>query len=105
MDAPKFKDYILTLVFLKRLSDVFDDEIAHRAEEFGNKKTVLKRAKKDYKLIWSHISAPAPRAEVARKTPGLVDLSYAENGRKDARNYLPVAAIALNALTVISGKS
>lgn len=26
--APKFKDYILPLVFLKRLSDVFEDEVA-----------------------------------------------------------------------------
>jgi type I restriction enzyme M protein len=26
VDAPKFKDYILPLVFLKRLSDVFEDE-------------------------------------------------------------------------------
>ena len=32
MDAPKFKDYILPLVFLKRLSDVFEDERA-RAEQ------------------------------------------------------------------------
>src|SRR5208282_1624728 len=24
-DAPKFKDYILPLIFIKRLSDVFDD--------------------------------------------------------------------------------
>lgn len=28
VDAPKFKDYILPLIFLKRLSDVFDDELA-----------------------------------------------------------------------------
>ncbi len=34
LDAPKFKDYILPLIFLKRLSDVFDDEIAHLAHEF-----------------------------------------------------------------------
>ena len=27
-DAPKFKDFILPLVFFKRLSDVFDDEFA-----------------------------------------------------------------------------
>src|SRR2546425_5705419 len=27
VDAPKFKDYIMPLVFVKRLSDVFDDEI------------------------------------------------------------------------------
>ena len=28
MDAPKFKDFILPLIFYKRLSDVFDDEFA-----------------------------------------------------------------------------
>lgn len=33
LDAPKSKDYILPLIFLKRLSDVFDDEIAHMAHE------------------------------------------------------------------------
>lgn len=38
VDAPKFKDYILPLVFLKRLSDVFEDEIAHLAEEYGDRK-------------------------------------------------------------------
>ena len=27
-DAPKFKDFILPLIFYKRLSDVFDDEFA-----------------------------------------------------------------------------
>jgi hypothetical protein len=27
LDAPKFKDYILPLIFLKRLSDVFEDEV------------------------------------------------------------------------------
>ena len=27
LDAPKYKDYILPLVFLERLSDVFDEEI------------------------------------------------------------------------------
>jgi type I restriction-modification system DNA methylase subunit len=36
LDAPKFKDYILPLIFLKRLSDVFDDEIAHLAHDFGD---------------------------------------------------------------------
>lgn len=36
LDAPKFKDYILSLVFLKRLSDVFDDEVARLAVEFGS---------------------------------------------------------------------
>ncbi len=34
-DAPKFKDFILPLVFYKRLSDVFDDEFAAQVEQFG----------------------------------------------------------------------
>jgi type I restriction enzyme M protein len=35
-DAPKFKDFILPLVFYKRLSDVFDDEFAEHVTEFGD---------------------------------------------------------------------
>ena len=35
IDAPKYKDYILPLIFLKRLSDVFDDDISKLAEEYG----------------------------------------------------------------------
>lgn len=37
VDAPRFKDYILPLVFLKRLSDVFEDEIARLAEACGSR--------------------------------------------------------------------
>ena len=33
-DAAKFKDYLLPLLFLKRLSDVFDDEVDRMAEEY-----------------------------------------------------------------------
>ena len=36
-DAPKFKDYILPLVFTKRLCDVFDDEINRIAREVGSR--------------------------------------------------------------------
>src|ERR1041385_8904420 len=34
-DAPKFKDYILPLLFIKRLSDVFDDEIRRLTDNLG----------------------------------------------------------------------
>ncbi len=34
LDAPKFKDYILPLIFLKRLADVFDDEIGYCPTSF-----------------------------------------------------------------------
>ena len=39
LDAPKFKDYILPLIFLKRLSDVFEDELARLTEEYGSRET------------------------------------------------------------------
>lgn len=35
-DAPKFKDFILPLIFFKRLSDVFDDELARLTEQWGS---------------------------------------------------------------------
>jgi len=38
-DAPKFKDFILPLVFYKRLSDVFDDEFAEYIVEYGDEET------------------------------------------------------------------
>ena len=34
-DAPKFKDFILPLIFYKRLSDVFDDEVTNLVEGYG----------------------------------------------------------------------
>jgi len=37
VDAPKFKDYILPLIFLKRLSDVYDDELLKLSEDFEGK--------------------------------------------------------------------
>ncbi len=41
VDAPKFKDYILPLIFLKRLSDVFDDELERLNAEYGESQLVL----------------------------------------------------------------
>jgi type I restriction enzyme M protein len=50
-DAAKFKDYLLPLLFLKRLSDVFDDEIDRLAEEYGNRETALEIAEEDHELL------------------------------------------------------
>jgi len=38
-DAPKFKDFILPLIFYKRLSDVFDDEFKEQVKQFGSEET------------------------------------------------------------------
>jgi type I restriction enzyme M protein len=50
-DAPKFKDYLLPLLFLKRLSDVFDDEIDRLADDYGDRATALEIAEGDHSLL------------------------------------------------------
>ena len=50
-DAPKFKDYLLPLLFLKRLSDVFDDEIERLAEEYGDRGIAREIAESDHELL------------------------------------------------------
>jgi type I restriction enzyme M protein len=50
-DAAKFKDYLLPLLFLKRLSDVFDDEIVRLTEEYGDRATALEIAESDHSLL------------------------------------------------------
>ncbi|MDE0396168.1 MAG: class I SAM-dependent DNA methyltransferase [Candidatus Poribacteria bacterium] len=47
-DAPKFKDFILPLIFYKRLSDVFDDEFAKQIEEFGSEELAWEIVKADH---------------------------------------------------------
>ena len=47
-DAPKFKDFILPLIFYKRLSDVFDDEVANLVKEFGDAEETRKIIDQDH---------------------------------------------------------
>lgn len=65
VDAPKFKDYILPLVFLKRLSDVFDDEVLNLKQDLGEDAEAL--VEKDHKLVRFYIP-PEARWEAIRKT-------------------------------------
>ena len=50
-DAAKFKDYLLPLLFLRRLSDVFDDEIDRLAQEFGDHAVAQEIAESDHDLL------------------------------------------------------
>lgn len=47
-DAPKYKDYILPLVFTKRLCDVFDDEVNRIAEKVGSRAKAFQLVKLDW---------------------------------------------------------
>lgn len=50
-DAPKFKDYILPLIFIKRLSDVFEDEVERLSETYGDRDTALSIIEADKTLV------------------------------------------------------
>lgn len=50
-DAPKYKDFILPLVFTKRLCDVFDDEIDRIAAKIGSRDKAFKLVARDQSLV------------------------------------------------------
>jgi type I restriction enzyme M protein len=50
-DAPKYKDFILPLIFAKRLSDVFDDELNRIASKVGSRKKAVALVKHDKQLV------------------------------------------------------
>jgi type I restriction enzyme M protein len=50
-DAPKYKDYILPLVFTKRLCDVFDDELNRIAKAVGADEPAAQARAKAFQLV------------------------------------------------------
>lgn len=106
MDAPKYRDYILPLVFLKRLSDVYDDEIAALAGEFEGEERARKMVEADHQLVriflppechWEsirglkeHVGERVTKSfrRLARENPALagvvdvVDFNAAVNGQR-----------------------
>jgi type I restriction enzyme M protein len=64
IDAPKFKDYILPLIFLKRLSDVFEDELS----QLG---TTGRFVDSDHSLVRFYIPKNARWGNIARQTANL----------------------------------
>jgi len=71
VDAPKFKDYILPLIFLKRVSDVFADEIRRLETEFGTRLKALKLADADHHLVRFFVPEKARWEAVAKQTKGV----------------------------------
>lgn len=71
VDAPKFKDYILPLVFLKRLSDVFEDELNQLAQEFGGRHNAERLVEQDHKLVRFYIPPQARWNVIRTRTTGL----------------------------------
>jgi type I restriction enzyme M protein len=97
-DAAKFKDYLLPLLFLKRLSDVFDDEIERLAEEYGNRETALEIAESDHSLLRFYVPIEARWGVISGRTT--IDwtkdgpFDSAQAGPKDIGEHLTKAVRA-----------
>ncbi len=71
IDAPKYKDYIIPLIFYKRLCDVYEDEIKRLTEEFGGEEIAKKLVSEDRKLIRFYISEDSLWRNIRKITTGI----------------------------------
>lgn len=71
IDAPKYREYILPLLFYKRLSDVYEDEIARITKEFGSAEFAREMARVDRQLTRVYIPDEYTWSEVRSVTEGL----------------------------------
>ena len=71
IDAPKYREYILPLIFLKRISDVYQDELDGLVEEFGDKEIAEQIASKDYKVVSFYIPEKARWEKIKLQRKGI----------------------------------
>jgi len=64
-DAAKYKEFILPLIFTKRLCDVFDDELDRIAKEVGSRAKAFKLVKHDKKLVRFYLPLEPKKPEDA----------------------------------------
>lgn len=74
IDAPKYKDYILPIIFIKRLSDVYDNELDKLAEEYGDKAIADQLVNDDHSLVRFYIPEAARWTAIAGKNTGLGEI-------------------------------
>ena len=95
-DAPKFKDYLLPLLFLKRLSDVFDDEVHRLAEEYGSLETAWKIVDGDHKLVRFYLPPEARWSVISgREEDELLDSKGPDTRSRDIGERLTDAVRAV----------
>jgi len=71
VDAPKYKEYILPLIFLKRLSNVFDDEIKKLAEDYESEEVARQLVEEDHSLIWFYLPENARWQNIIKQSSKL----------------------------------
>ncbi len=92
-DAPKYKDFILPLIFYKRLSDVFDDECRQYYEDYGDEETAREIIAEDHLQALSEGRQPIVRFFI----PSEYHWSRLRNHSKDG-----LGEFVTNAMTTVA---
>ena len=97
-DAPKYKDYILPLIFTKRLCDVFDDELNRITAKVGSRKKAFRLAGADHKLVRFYLplmpdDPEQPIWSVIRKLSDKIGESVTTHMRAIAKENPPLQGI------------
>lgn len=71
IDAAKYKDYILPLIFLKRISDVFDDELDNLIKQLGDKKVAEEFLNEDHSLVRLYLPKNSRWEEITKQTTNI----------------------------------
>ncbi len=71
IDAPKYKDYILPIIFVKRLSDVFEDELEKLSEEYGSRGVAEEILEEDHGLVRFYMPEKVRWESIRRQTTNL----------------------------------
>jgi type I restriction enzyme M protein len=71
IDAPRYKDFILLITFIKRLSDLFQDEMDRLVDEFEGKDQAEELVKEVHSLVRFYIPEKARWEEISKQTTGL----------------------------------
>lgn len=89
-DAGKFKDYILPLIFVKRLCDVFDDEVNRIAKD-GSRTEALKKIDNDHSRVRFYIPLKSKDPEM-QDTWSVIRSLSSDIGEKLTRIIRDIAA-------------
>ncbi|WP_340695724.1 N-6 DNA methylase [Hydrogenobacter thermophilus] len=71
IDAPKYKEYILPLIFIKRLSDVFEDELKDIADKLGSVEEAEEALRQDPSLVRFYIPEKARWNQIRQQTTNI----------------------------------
>jgi type I restriction enzyme M protein len=86
-DAPKYKDFILPLIFTKQLCDEFDDELNRIAGQMGTRGKAFKLAAMDKKLV--RIYLPLMPDDVEQPVRSVIRKLAEGDGQSAGEFYTP----------------